>query len=121
LLEGSGYAVRVCGKDPGFSPAAILEEAARANRYSAAELSGLDFDTTPPDPAELSQRWHRMLAARREIVTTLPPEAAGQAVLEAGGNLLEGDATSLRASLAAGVIVFHRGAIRGAMPQLARR
>jgi hypothetical protein len=32
-----------CGKDPGFSPAAILEQSARSVRYSQAELDGLDF------------------------------------------------------------------------------
>ena len=36
-----------CGKDPGFSPSAILALAARSARYSEAELRGLDSRVPP--------------------------------------------------------------------------
>jgi hypothetical protein len=107
-----------CGKDPGFSPSAILEAAARANRYSAAELHGLAFEDGPPDPGQLSRRWHAMLAAAREIVGALPPDDVGRAVLAADGGLFGGDLGALGAALVAGQLIFHQGSIRGAMPRL---
>ena len=118
-VQPFGYlAWAACAKDPGFSPAAILEEAARANRYAAAELQGLAFEDQPPDPGDLSRGWHAMLAAGREIVGALPSDAVGQAVLEVDGGLFRGDPGALRAALAAGRLTFHQGSIRGAMPRL---
>lgn len=47
-VQPLGYlAWAACGKDPGFSPSAILELAARSARYSEAELRGLDFESAP--------------------------------------------------------------------------
>jgi hypothetical protein len=118
-VQPFGYlAWAACAKDPGFSPAAILEEAARANRYSFAELQGLDFEDEPPDPGQLSRRWHAMLAAGREIVAALPPDDVGRAALAASGGLFRGDTVALRAALANCQVVFHQGSIRGAMPRL---
>jgi hypothetical protein len=105
-------------KDPGFSPAAILEEAARANRYASVELRGLDFEGDPPDAGDLSRRWRAMLAAAREIVKALPPDNVGRAVLAADGGVFRGDPIALRAALSAGHVVFHQGSIRGAMPRV---
>ena len=107
-----------CAKDPGFGPPAILEEAARANRYSSTELQGLAFEDQPPDPGELSRRWHAMLRAAREMVGTLPPGDVGRALLARGGGLFRGDTIALRAALADGGVIFHQGSIRGAMPRL---
>ena len=70
-----------CGKDPGWSPAAILEQAARSARYSEAELKGLDYDGEAPRAAELSRAWHTTLAAAREVVALLPAQQAGRAVM----------------------------------------
>jgi hypothetical protein len=118
-LQPFGYlAWAACAKDPGFSPAAILEEAARANRYSSAELQGLGFEGEPPDPGQLSRRWHAMLAAAREVVGALPPDDVGRAVLAANGGLFSGDTIARRAALADGQVTFHQGSIRGAMPRL---
>ena len=60
-LQPLGYlAWAACGKDPGFSPGGILEHAARSTSYSAGEVLALAFATEPPDPADLSRRWHAM-------------------------------------------------------------
>jgi len=118
-VQPFGYlAWAACAKDPGFSPAAILEEAARANRYASAELQGLALEVQPPDPGGLSRRWHAMLKAARDIVRALPPDDVGRAVLAAGGGLFRGDVSALRHALAEGRVVFHPGSIRGAMPRL---
>src|SRR6266545_4918648 len=53
-VQPLGYlAWAACGKDPGFSPLAILEQAGRSTRYAAAEVLALSFEGKPPDPAAL--------------------------------------------------------------------
>jgi hypothetical protein len=110
-------AFAACGKDPGFSPAAILEEASRSSRYSAEELNGLDFEGPSPDPQELSRRWRSLLANARQAVAVLPPDHAGRAVLDQSGAPFRGDLAALRDAVGAGGLVFHPGSIRGAWPK----
>jgi len=119
LVQPLGYlAWAACGKDPGFSPSSILEEAARTSRYSTGELSALDFSGHPPDAAELSRTWRAQLETARVIVVALPPEQAGKAVLDRGGRIFRGDASELRSALAGNALIFHAGSIRGAFPVL---
>jgi hypothetical protein len=118
-VQPLGYlAWAACGKDPGFSPSGILEEAGRANRHSAAELRGLDFDGEPPDARELSRTWRAQIETARRVVASLPAEEAGRAVLDRNGRLFRGDPDALREALLAGHLVYHAGSIRGALPHL---
>ena len=120
-VQPLGYlAWAACGKDPGFSPTAILELAARSARYSEAELRGLDFDGEAPDAVSMATRWRAMLETGREIVGLLPPEEAGRAVLTGEGTPHQGTPAALPGALAKGEIVFHEGRIRGAFPRLVR-
>src|SRR5207248_5671045 len=58
-VQPLGYlAWAATGKDPGLAPDAILQEAARSARYSAAEIASLAFDGPAPDAAGLSHPWH---------------------------------------------------------------
>lgn len=107
-----------CAKDPGFSPAAILEGAARSGRYSAEEVSHLAYAGESPDAGELGRAWHRILDVAREIVHLLPAEEVGCCVLDARGGLFRGSAPELRDAAAGGGLVFHRGRLRGALPRL---
>jgi len=121
-IQPLGYlAWAACGKDPGFSPMSILDQAARASRYAPAEMVGLAFEGTPPDVVALSQQWHAALDAAREIVDRLPAEKAGTAVLSREGDLFRGNASALSAALAQRSIAFHDGAVRGAFPQIVSR
>jgi hypothetical protein len=121
-LQPLGYlAWAACGKDPGFSPAGILEQAARSTIYSAAEVLSLAFAAEPPDPADLSRRWHAMLVNARRIVDDLPYAEVGRCVLSRAGALFAGDAAALRGALDRDELVFHPGRIRGAMPELRDR
>jgi hypothetical protein len=80
-IQRFGYlAWAASGKDPGFSPAAILEQAGRSARYSVAEIAELSFAGPPPDAAELSRRWHAMLNEARDLVSILPPAEIGKCV-----------------------------------------
>ncbi|MCX7013985.1 MAG: nucleotidyl transferase AbiEii/AbiGii toxin family protein [Candidatus Sumerlaeota bacterium] len=106
------------GKDPGFSPAAILEQAGRSARYSAAEIAALAFAGAPPSAADLSRQWHEMLREGRELVAALPPAEVGKCMLDERGGIFAGGVAELRAILAAGAARFHEGRIRGALPQV---
>ena len=118
-IQRLGYlAWAASGKDPGFSPAAILEQAGRSARYTTGEIAALAFAGAPPDAAELSHRWHAMLRQARELVGVLPPAETGRCVLDERGELFAGDAAGLRTALAGGALRFHEGRIRGALPQL---
>lgn len=107
-----------CGKDPGFTPAGILEHAARAH-YSAAEVLQLSFMDPSPDPADLARRWRNQLEIAHQMVAALPEQEVGRCVLTAAGELVRGDAAALETALAGDELRFHEGSIRGALPQLA--
>jgi hypothetical protein len=106
------------GKDPGFSPGAILEHAARSSRYTAEEVAELAFAGPPPDAGDLSRRWRALLAAAHPIVDILPAEEVGTCVLTRQGDFFDGDPDEARAALSRGALVFHAGRIKGAFPRI---
>ena len=119
-LQPLGYlAWAACGKDPGFSPLAILEHAARSAHYSRSEIASLAFDGAAPDAGELARRWRAMLEEAHRVVTTLPADDSGKCVLDQNGLLFRGDAPALTRELQADHVAFHEGSIRGALPQIA--
>jgi hypothetical protein len=118
-IQRLGYlAWAACGKDPGFSPPSILDQAGRSARYSAAEISALAFAGPTPDAGDLSRRWHAMLDEARGLVSALPAGEAGKCVLDARGELFAGNLVELRAAVAAGTLRFHEGRLRGTLPRL---
>lgn len=118
-LQPMGFLMwAACGKDPGFGPASLLEEARRRGRYSQAELEDLAWDGPAPDARVLGARWHEILAHAERLIRGLPAAEAGQAVLTASGMPYRGDADELAADLAAGRVLFHRGRIRGTWPSV---
>jgi hypothetical protein len=115
-VQPLGYlAWAACGKDPAFGPAAVLEQAARSNRWTAGELAELSFTGPPPDAADLSRRWHAALAAARDVVAVLPAEEVGTCVL-LGDDLCRLNAGELTRAKGEGRLRFHAGSIRGALP-----
>lgn len=118
-IQPLGYlAWAAAGKDPGFSPGAILTHASRSARYSAAEIRALSFADEGPDPVDLARRWHAMLAAAEQIVVALPVQDVGRCVLDRSGGLFAHDVDALKAAVSRGEVVFHSGRIRGAWPQV---
>ena len=107
-----------CGKDPGFSPGFILDQAARSARYSEDEIAALAFDGPAPSAARLSVRWHAALDQAREMIAMLPPEHAGRCVLDAAGTLFRGGAEELRAAVGARRVQYRAGSIRGVLPRV---
>jgi hypothetical protein len=121
-IQRLGYlAWAASGKDPGFSPAAILEQAGRSARYSRPEIAALAFGGAVPDAADLSRQWHGMLQEALQLVEALPPGETGKCVLDSQGNLFGGEPSRLREVLGAGALRFHEGCIRGALPQVHSR
>ena len=120
-IQPLGYlAWAACGKDPGFSPLTILEEAGRSGRYTTAELEGLSFDGPLPVLGNLLGKWHSMLREARELVAVLPAGQVGTCVLHRQGDLYRGDPAQLRRDFAADNLIFHSGSIRGAYPEISR-
>lgn len=118
-LQPLGYlAWAASGKDPGFSPTAILEHAGRSTRYSAEEVAALAFEGAPPDAGELSRRWRALLAAARDVVSVLPADRVGTCVLAPDAELFSGGANDATEALARGELRFHPGRIRGAFPRI---
>jgi hypothetical protein len=121
-IQPLGYlAFAACGKDPGFSPLMILEQAARTARYSAGEVAALDFGDSPPDPAALSREWRRMLEEAHAVLEWLPSGEAGSCVLTVEGTLCRAPAQALQALREGGHLRFHRGRIGGAWPEILRK
>jgi hypothetical protein len=117
-LQPVGFlAWAACGKDPGFSPASIVEHVGRSGRFAAEEVAALVFAGSPPDPADLAARWHEALHAARAIVEILPADEAGTCVLE-GQELCRLPPDRLTRALEGGAIRFRTGSIRGALPTL---
>ncbi len=118
-LQELGYlAWAACGKDPGFSPASIIEQAARSSHYSGAEVASLSFDGIPPDAGELSRRWRTILQGARLVVDSLPAQEAGKCVLDRDGRLCRAKPEEISHLLKRDELRFHAGSIRGALPRL---
>ncbi len=118
-LQPLGYlAWAACGKDPGFNPLAILNEAARGARYSKEEVDTLSFDGPPPDVTALSTHWRALLDSARAVVNVLPAPEAGKCVLDQSGHLLKVSPAQLKDLCDRGQVHFHKGSIRGALPQI---
>jgi len=116
-IQPLGYlAWAASGKDPGFSPEAILEHAGRTGRYSAEEVRELAFESEPPDAKELSRKWHAILDAARQVIAALPGDQAGSCVITKAGELYRGDVSELQDAMKRSDIRFHTGRIRGAFP-----
>lgn len=118
-LQPLGYlAWAACGKDPGFSPLALIEHAARTARYSSEEVQSLAFEGSAPDAGDLSRRWHSQLSEARAVIAALPPQQAGKCVLDRTGRLVRQPAAVLTEVFVRDELSFHSGSIRGALPQI---
>lgn len=107
-----------CGKDEGWNPRLIIDEATRTSHYSREEILELDWNGAPPDFAPLKGLWRQAVSEARAMIETLPPEEAGHAVLTEEGFPFLGSLPQLQVSVANHSLRFHAGHIYGAWPQL---
>jgi hypothetical protein len=118
-LQPFGYLVwAASGKDPGLSPAFILEQAARSAHYSKPDLATLAFEGHMPDIEELGKTWRLMLREADAIAAQLPEDRVGTCILTRSGELFRGPCDALQQAAANDILVFHEGSIRGAWPSL---
>jgi len=116
-IQPIGYlAWAACGKDPGFSPINILEEARRSGRYSQLELQELAFAGPSPDARELGARWHRILREAELVVDGLRGCPSGNCVLDRSGELCRLPASEIASAVSHRQLVFHPGSMRGSVP-----
>jgi len=104
------------GKDEGWNPWLVVEEANRNAKYSREELQNLEWEATAPIFSALKGLWRQEVASAREIIATLQPDQVGQAVLNRDGTVFRDDAGELRLKINSGDLLFHPGRIRGVWP-----
>lgn len=107
------------GKDLGLTPLYILDMAARTH-YAQSEIDIAVRSELPVDVAALSMKWHAMIESARKMVSLLPADEVGKAVLNKDGALFNGTPDQLDHAIATGDVVFHEGRICGAWPQIIR-
>jgi len=118
-LQSFGFLVwATSGKDPGLSPAFILEQAARSAHYAKSDLATLAFDGTVPDIEGMVKTWRMMLREADDIAALLPEDHVGTCILTRDGDLFAGTLDVLQRAVENDMLVFHEGAIRGAWPRL---
>ena len=111
-------AFAACGKDEGWNPDLILNEAARTTRYSRPEIEALDWSGPIPDFIELKTQWRAALQDARESLNLLPPQFLGCAALDGSGTPFLGSNLELRAALERDELRFHVGTIGGVWPTI---
>lgn len=112
-LHLAGICWAACGKDPGFTPELLLNEASRHAQVRPEELEAVPAPA-PIDLRDLKIRWLRALENAQEIIAQLPTD-------ELGCLYLNGDGVAVcppvdpakRASL-----TRHFGTVRGAWPAI---
>ncbi|MCP5008015.1 MAG: hypothetical protein GY941_29385 [Planctomycetes bacterium] len=109
-----------CGKDPGFNPLQILEEAGRSSHYTKPELKALSFEGDVPDIGKLSKSWKQILTEAKETINLLPYEEVGKAVVDHKGKLFNRSISDLKRSQSLNQISYHCGTIKGVLPNIVR-
>lgn len=110
-----------CGKDEGWNPQLIVDEANRTAHYSRDEILELSWDDKPPDFALLKTQWRQAVSEARQIIETLPPEEVGKAVVDEQGVPFRGSLQQLKTAFQNGNLQFHAGYTGGAWPQMRSR
>ncbi|MEN8149197.1 MAG: hypothetical protein ABFS86_05205, partial [Planctomycetota bacterium] len=105
-----------CGKDPGFTPAFLLDQAGRHAAFTQADLDRLDL-REPLDLTDMKRRWLAATEQAHELVNSLPAEELGCLFVDAEGVPVTPDPRSSGFA----DLTRHHGCIRGAWPRILRR
>lgn len=93
VLSLGALAWAACGKDAGFTPQFLIEEAQRLAHYPAARLKTLLL-REPVDLGECKRQWLEAVAAANALFLKLPPEEIGCLYLDAQGQAVTPDPTT---------------------------
>ncbi len=119
-IQKAGYLIwAACGKDPGFNPFLILQEAKRSSHYTSADLAELDFSSSPPRIEDLASQWREILREGEKLIALLPADEAGKCILGKNGELYNGTPEELSDALTEDHLILHSGTIKGAFPAIA--
>ena len=109
-LHLGAMAWAACGKDPGFSPGFLLDQAGRHVAYTQADMDRLNL-REPLDLKSLKKRWLGALEEAQQLVDALPPDEVGCLYLDAEQSPVTPNPASGFSALRR-----HHGSIRGAWP-----
>jgi len=113
VLSLGALAWAACGKDAGFTPQFLIEEAQRLAHYPAARLSTLLLHE-PVDLVKCKRLWLEALIEARALFAKLPPEEVGCLYLNAEGQSVPPDPASAEFSK----LRRHFGCVHGAWPTI---
>ena len=105
-----------CGKDPGYTPTFLLEQAAQHVAYAQADVDRLSL-REPLSVTSLKETWVGARDEAHRLVGSLPPEEVGCLYLDAAARPTSPD-PSVPEFLQ---LTRHRGTVRGAWPTLGSR
>ncbi len=111
FLHLGALAWAACGKDPGFTPGFLLEQAGRHVAYTQADLDRLHL-RTPLDLRSMKRSWLTAAEEAALLVATLPAEEMGCLYLDSNGHPTTPDP----ASSDFGEVHRHHGSIGGTWP-----
>jgi hypothetical protein len=110
-LSLGAMAWAACGKDPGFTPEFLLDQAGRHVAYSQHDIDSLQL-RTPLDIKLLKKEWIAALEEAKEFCSTLPAEEVGCLYLDGNQKPLTPNPKSNDFYS----LTRHWGSIRGAWP-----
>jgi len=110
-LHLGAMAWAACGKDPGFTPGFLLDQAGRHVAYTQADLDRLNLRDSL-DLKSLKKKWLKALEDAQRLTDALPPDEVGCLYLDAKQIPITPDPASGVFS----ALTRHYGSIRGAWP-----
>lgn len=113
MLSLGALAWAACGKDKGYTPDLILNEASRKGKFRDEELRTLNL-VTPLKATEIKREWLQALAAAHALCDSLPAEELGCLYLDDEGKAVTPDPAAPGFSR----LRRHYGSVRGAWPRL---
>ena len=114
VLSLGALAWAACGKDAGFTPQFLVEEAQRLAHYPASRLDTLLL-RQPVDLVECKRQWLQALAEAKALFLKLPAEEVGCLYLNAANQAVTPDPAAPEFSQ----LRRHYGSVRGAWPIMA--
>jgi hypothetical protein len=102
-----------CGKDPGFTPALLLDQTNRHSRYQDTDLKGENL-AHPVDLGELKRQWLDSRQRAERLFAELPADELGCLYLDSAQTPVTPDPASVEFP----GLMRHFGSVRGAWPKI---
>ncbi|MFW5871302.1 MAG: hypothetical protein ACOCVH_02320 [Verrucomicrobiota bacterium] len=113
LLSVGAMTWAACGKDTGYTPDFLLDQAGRHVAYTESDLHRLNL-SKPLDIQKMKRKWIRASERAKRLIDSLPPDEIGCLYLDAGGKPVTPDPESVGFQ----DLTRHRGRVAGAWPNV---